>query len=161
MTTGHYGKTKYQSLSFLQDAILFFVNYLSFMEHNKKVFHFFLHLYNDHRFALVYPYLKVVDIPSSCIFFYLDQDLSFEPYDVHDQFCEPHVIKVDITPLEHNIMPSKIQERYKPLRLPNTFHGLPPKNYKYLPKFDGKLDNLTTEKHIEEMKGSILKSSCL
>lgn len=59
------------------------------------------------------------------------------------------MIKVDITPPVSDLIPSKIQEIYRPLRLPNTFYDFPPKHYKYIPKFDGEPENFVAKKHIQ------------
>jgi hypothetical protein len=48
-----------------------------------------------------------------------------------------------------NHVPSKIQERYSPLKLPSILHEFPLKHYKYLPRFDGELDGHSTVKHIQ------------
>jgi hypothetical protein len=37
--------------------------------------------------------------------------------------------------------------RYKPLKLPSILHDLPPKIFKYLPKFNGE-DDVSAEKHM-------------
>jgi hypothetical protein len=110
-------------LSFLQDVILFLINYfLSFPEHIKRIFHCLLYSNEDHKYTLEYPSLKTV-YPSSYIDEH-DQEISFELYDDHDQSCEPQETKNDIIPPVHNIIPSKIQDRYRPLIFPNTLHNL-------------------------------------
>jgi hypothetical protein len=75
-----------------------------------------LHSNDDHKYALVYPSLKVVDEPLSCIT-NPEQDPSSESYDVHDQSCKPHVTKADIFPPVPNPISSKILDRYRPLKL--------------------------------------------
>jgi hypothetical protein len=60
-----------------------------------------------------------------------------------------HETKADILPPIHNPISSKIKERYRPLKLPYVLHDFPTKHYKYLPIFDGELDNLTVEKHLQ------------
>lgn len=114
---GHHGKTRYQSSSFLQDAILCFVNYfLSFPKNIEIKVCVLLYSNEYHRSSLVYHSLQIVDIPSSCIL-YLDQGPSSNLYDVHDQSCEPYEIKVDIRPPLPSLISSNIQERYIPLKL--------------------------------------------
>jgi hypothetical protein len=142
---GHYGKTRYQRLSFLDDILFFGINYLlSFPEHIKRVFHFFLHVNDDHRSTLVDSSLKTVDIPSSCI---VDCDLdSSEPYDVQGQSCEPNETKVGLIPPVLNPYLLSSWTDIDLLNCPPILHSFPPKHYKYLPMFDG--ENLTTEKHI-------------
>jgi hypothetical protein len=126
---GHFGKNRYQRFSFLHDILFFFTSYLLyFPEHIKRVFHLFLHLNDDHRSTIVYPSLKIVYIHPPWTFD-LEQDPSFESYDVHDQSCEPHEIKDKIIPHVLKPQPSNIQDRYRPLKLPHILH--------YLPKFDG------------------------
>ena len=38
---------------------------------------------------------------------------------------------------------------YRPLKLPSILHDFPQKHYKYIPKFSGELDNISTDKHME------------
>jgi hypothetical protein len=45
--------------------------------------------------------------------------------------------------------PSKTQHRHRPLKLPHILHDFPLKHYEYLPMFDGELDAITVEKHIQ------------
>lgn len=45
-----------------------------------------------------------------------------------------------------------MQERYKPLRLPVILHDFHPKYYKYLPVFDGEVENITTERHLQSFE---------
>jgi len=142
---GHYGKTRYQRLSFLDDILFFSINcLLYFPEHIKILFHYFLHVNDDHISSLVDSSLKIVDIPSSCI---ANCDLnSSEPYDVQGQSCEPNETKNILIPFMLNHVHSKFLDRYRPIKLPPILHSFPPKHYKYLPMFAG--DNLTAEKHI-------------
>jgi hypothetical protein len=62
---------------------------------------------------------------------------------------EPYEMKADTRPLVHNLKPSKIQDRYRPLQFPHVLHDFPMNHYKYLPRFDGELDKISVEKHIE------------
>jgi hypothetical protein len=107
-------------------------------------FFFILHSNDDHENPpLVYPFLEVVHISPHCITDF-DQNIPSEPCDDHSQVDEPHEIKADISPHVLDPTPSKIQQRYKPLKLPHILHNFPPKHYKYLPVFDGKTDTLTS-----------------
>jgi hypothetical protein len=54
-----------------------------------------------------------------------------------------------------NHAPYNIQERYKPLRFPSTLHDFPPKDYKYLPRFDGEIDKIYAKKHMETFENFI------
>ena len=38
---------------------------------------------------------------------------------------------------------------YRPLKLPSILHDFPQKHYKYIPKFSGELDKISTDKHME------------
>jgi hypothetical protein len=71
------------------------------------------------------------------------------PCDDHDQVDELHEAKADISP--HVLAPtsSKTQHRYTPLKLPQVLHNFPPKYYEYLLVFDGELDGISAEKHIQ------------
>jgi hypothetical protein len=147
------GENKYLKLSFFQDIIFFVINYLlSFPEHAKQIFLYLLHSNDDHEnLALVYPPLKVVHIFPHCITDF-DQNLPSEPCVDHSQVDEPHEIKVDISPHVLDPTPSKIQHRYRPLKLPHILHNFPPKHYKYLPVFDGEPNAITAEKHIQDFE---------
>jgi hypothetical protein len=57
--------------------------------------------------------------------------------------------KAEIVPVVINPTPSKIKERYSPLKLPFILHDFPMKHYKYLHRFDGELDGNSIEKHIQ------------
>jgi hypothetical protein len=92
--------------------------------------------------------LKNVGIPTSCI----DdnhQAPSSELYDVHDHSCELNETKGDLVPSVLNHVPSKIQERYNPLKFPSTLQEFPLKHYKYLPRFNGEIDGHSIEKHVQ------------
>jgi len=105
----------------------------------------------DYESILVYPSLKTVDILSSCTT-KVDHTLFPKSYDVHEHSCEKNEAKASIVPTVLNPAPSKIQERYKPLKLSSILHDFPPKHYKYLPRFDGKLDELSAEKHVQDFE---------
>jgi hypothetical protein len=92
--------------------------------------------------------LKTVDIPPSCITD-IHQAPSSEPYDVPDHSCELNETKADLVCSILNPSPSKIQERYSPLKLPSIIHDFPLKHYKYLPRFDGELDGRSAEKNTQ------------
>jgi hypothetical protein len=147
------GENKYLKLSFFQDIIFFVINYLlSFPEHAKQIFLYLLHSNDDHEnLEIVYPPLKVIHISPQFITDF-DQNLPSEPCDNHNQVDEPHETKADISPLVLDPTPSKIQHRYRPLKLPHILHDFPPKHYKYLPVFDGEPDAITAEKHIQEFE---------
>ena len=145
----HGEKIRYSTVNFLQVILSFLVNYLlSFPEHVKTIFHCLFHSKQDHGFTLIYRSLKTEIMSSSCTF-NSDQDLSFESHDINDQPCEPYDTKVDTLFFPHDSVPYKIQNRYRPLQLPHVLHESPRKHYKYLPRFDGESDNLTTEKHLQ------------
>jgi hypothetical protein len=78
-----------------------------------------------------------------------DQETSFEPYDYLNQSCEPQEVKAIIVPPVYKPQPSKIQDRYRTLKLRHLLHDFPSNHYKYLPKFDGEIANLSAENHIE------------
>jgi hypothetical protein len=144
-----YGKIRYSSLSLVQEVLFCFINiFLSFPEFFKRIFLHLLHSNEAQRSTLVYPSLKTVGIPPSCITD-IHQAPSSEPYDVHDHSCELNETKVELVPSVLNPAPSKIQERYSPLKLPSILHDFPLKHYKYLPRFDGELDGHSAEKHIQ------------
>jgi hypothetical protein len=125
---------------------------LSFPEHDKQIYLYLLHSNDDHEnLALLYPPLKVVHIFPHCITDF-DQNLPFEPCVDHSPIDEPHEIKADISPPVLYPTPSKIQHRYRYLKLPHILHNFPPKHYNYLPMFDGEPNAITTEKHIQDFE---------
>ena len=143
---GQYGKIRYSSLSLVQEVFFCLINiFLSFPKFFKRIF---LHLNEAQRYTLVYPSLQTVGIPPSCITD-IHQAPSYETYDVHDHSCELNETKVELVPSVLNPIPSKIQERYNPLKFPSILHEFPLKHYNYLPRFDGELDGHSTEKHIQ------------
>jgi hypothetical protein len=138
-------RSKYQSVNFFQDILLIFINYfVSFPELIKLIFHFFLHLHDDHKSAFVYSCFKYA-YPYSCIV-----DLEQDPIDDHIQSDEPQEIKDDISLFVYSLIPSKILDRYRPLKFPSVLHDFPAKHYKYLPMFDGEPDTLMDEKHVQD-----------
>jgi hypothetical protein len=144
-----YGKIRYSSLSLVQEVLFCFINiFLSFPEFFKRIFLHLLCSNESQRSTLVYPSLQTVGIPPSCITD-IHQAPSSEPYDVHDHSCELNETKAELVPSVLNPAPSKIQERYSPLKLPSILHDFPLKHYKYLPRFDGELDGHSAEKHIQ------------
>jgi len=146
------GNTRYTRLSFLQEGILCFINiFFSFLDFFKRIFLYLLHSNEDHKTTFVYPSLKSVDTIYSCIVD-PEQDPCTESYDDHIQSFEPHETKADIPSPILNHMPSKIPERYKCLKLPSILHDFPPKHHKYLPKFDGDLDTLKAQKHVQDFE---------
>jgi len=147
------GENKYLKLFFVQDIIFFSIKYLwSFPEHAKQYFLYPLHSCDDHvNLAIVYPPLKVVHISPQFVTNF-DQNFLYEPCDDHSQFDEPHETKDDISPHVLDPTPSNIQHRYRTLKLPHILHDFPPKNYKYLPMFDGEPNVIKFEKHIQDFK---------
>jgi hypothetical protein len=144
-----YGKIRYSSLSLVQEVLSCFINiFLSFPKFFKRIFLHLLHSNESQRYTLVYPSLQTIGIPPSCIT-NIHQAPSSESYDVHDNSCEINETKAEIVPSVLNHVPSKIQERYIPLKLPFILHDFPLKHYKYLPRFDGELDGHSAEKHIQ------------
>ena len=125
------GENKYLKLSFFQDIIFFVIHYLlSFPEHANKVFPYLIHSNNDHeKLEVIYPPLKFIHTPPQFITNF-DQNLPSEPYDNHNQVDKPHETKADISPPVLDPTPSKIQQRYRPLKLLHILHNFPPKNYK-------------------------------
>ena len=106
----------------------------------------------DHDSTFVYSSLQSVHItsPSHHIDVDHDQDTSSELHDNLEQSCRFSVSKTDILPSPSlNPIPSKLQEIYKPLRLPYILHDFPLKHYKKLPAFDGTIENFSAEKHVQ------------
>jgi hypothetical protein len=91
--------------------------------------------------------LQTVGIPP-CISD-IHQAPSSKPYGVHDHSCELNETKAELVPFVLNHVPSKIQERYNPLKFPSILHDFPLKHYNYLPRFNGELDGCSVEKHIQ------------
>jgi len=153
---GMYDTIKYSSWSFPQKILFCFVNItLLFLEFFNF---FFLHLLSllpsneDHDSTFVYSSLQSVHIPSPSHHIAVDhdQDTSSELHDNLEQSCRFFVSKTDILPSPSlNPVPSKLQERYKPLRLPYILHDFPLKHYKKLPAFDGTIENFSAEKHVQ------------
>jgi hypothetical protein len=152
---GHYMKNRYQSLNFLQDIILFFINcLLSFPKHVKIIFLYLLYSNDDHKSTFVYPSFKAVNTTLSCIID-LDEIPSFKSCDDYIQFDKPQEIKANISPFVHSLISSKIPDRCGPLKLPLILHDSPPKHYKYLPMFDGELEKFSAQNNIQAFEYSI------
>jgi hypothetical protein len=144
-----YGKIRYSSLSLVQEVLFYVINiFLSFPKFFKIIFLHLLHSNEPQRSTLVYPSLKTVGTPPSCIAD-IHQAPSSEPYDVHDHYFELNETKDELVPSILNHVPSNIQERYNPLKFLSILHDFPMKHYKYLPRFDRELDGNSTEKHIQ------------
>jgi hypothetical protein len=143
-------ENKYLNLDFFQGILLFVVSCLwSFLEHVKQFFLYLLHSNDDYEnLAIVYPPLKFVHTYPHRITDF-DKKIPSKPCDDHNQFDEPHETKYDISPLLLDPTPSKIQHKYIPLKLPQFLHDFPPEHYEYLPVFDGELDVISAEKHIQ------------
>jgi hypothetical protein len=122
---------------------------LSFSEFFKRIFLHLFHSNEAQRSSLIYPPWKTIGIPPSSCITDIHQAPSSEPYDVHDHSCELNETKSELVPYVLNPTPSKIQERYSPLKFPSILHDFPLKHYKYLPQFDGELDGKSAEKHIQ------------
>jgi hypothetical protein len=141
---------RYLKWDSFQGILLFVINCLwSFHENTRRVFLYLLH-YNDdlENLEIVCPPLKVVHAyPHSITNF--DKKNSSGLCDDHDQVDEPHEAKADISPPVLAPMSSKTQHRYTPLKLPQVLHDFPPKYYEYLHVFDGEIDGISAEKHIQ------------
>jgi hypothetical protein len=133
-----YGKIMYSSLSLVQEVLFCLINiFLSFPDFFKRIF---LHLNEAQKYTLVYLSFQTVGIPLYSCITDIHQDPSSKPYDVHDHSFELNETKVDLVPFVLNPTPSKIQERYIPLKFPSILHDFPLKHYKYHPRFNGELD---------------------
>jgi hypothetical protein len=144
-----YGKIRYLRFSLVQEVLFFFINtFLSFPKFFKRIFLHLLCSNESQRSTLVYPSFQTVGIPPSCIAD-IHQVPSSEPCDVHDHSYELNETKVDLVPFVLNIVPSNIQERYNPLKLPSILHEFTLKHYKSVPRFNGELDGHLAEKHIQ------------
>ena len=82
---------------------------------------------------------------------YIDfyQDLLSKPHDLKYHPYGPHDTTTDNTSIPHSSVSSNIQNWCIPLHLPHVLHAFPTNHYKYLPRFDGEFDDLTTEKHLQ------------
>ena len=127
----------------------FFLNILlSIPKLFKTNFHYALHSEQSYEFTPVYPSLRTKSFPSPCTFDF-DRDLSFEPYDLKGHSCKPHETTTNSTSIPHSSVSSYIPNRYRPLYLPHILHNFPTKHYKFLPKFDGEIKNLTYENNLQ------------
>jgi hypothetical protein len=145
-----YEKIRYSSLSLVQEVLFCFINiFLSFPDFFKRMFLHLLHSNEAQISTLVYPPWKTVGIPPPSCITDIHQAPSSEPYDVHDHSCELNETKAKFVPFVLNPTPSKIQERYIPLKFPSILHDFPLKHYKYLPRFDGELYGKSAEKNIQ------------
>jgi len=98
----------------------------------------------------VYPSLRAESIYSYCTFDF-DQDLSFEPQKNNDHPCEPHDTTLMLHPF-HIAMFLPISKTAIDHFTYLMFFMFPTNHYKYLPRFDGKYDNLTIEKHLQSFE---------
>jgi hypothetical protein len=146
-------ENKYLKLDIFQGILLFVISCLwSFPERSRQIFVHLLHANNDHdNTEIAYPPLKIIQIYPQFITDF-DQNFPSEPCDDHNQVDEPHETKVDISPPIIDPTLSKIQHRYRHLKLPHILHDFPPKHYKYLPVFDGEPNAITVEKHIQDFE---------
>jgi hypothetical protein len=147
---GHHGRKKVPKVEFFprHNFFLLLITFCPFMNMLNK---FFFTCYDHDNFSLVYPPLKFVHISPHCITDF-DQNIPSDPCDYHGQVDEPYEIKVDISHPLLDPTPSKIQQRYKPLKLPHILHNFPPNHYKYLPVFDAEPNTITAEKHIQDFE---------
>jgi len=104
----------------------------------------------DSPLKFIYLSFEDVNTSHSCITD-LDESPWLKSYDVHDQSDEPKEIKVDTITSIPNLISTKTQEIFIPLKLPLVLHDFPPKNYKY-PMFDGEIDTLIVEKHVQSFE---------
>ena len=145
---GKYGKIRHSSWNFIQDIMIFVINYFfSFPETVKKALQSVLYSRKDPRPAFDSFPLNIVNTKYSHAFD-LDQDPSSKSYDDRLQTDEPKETKTDSTTFVYTPIPCKIPYRYKPLVLPSILHYFPTNYYKYLPKFDGEYGSITAKKNI-------------
>ena len=145
----HDQRIRYSSFIFLQDVLSFFINLLlSIPKSIRTFFQYALPPKQNHEFTLEYPSLRIESPLSQCTFD-LDRNLSFETHDLKDHPCEPHGTSMDNTYIPPSFVSSTTPNRYIPLHLPLIIHDFPTKRYKYLPKFDGEIKNLTAEKNLQ------------
>ena len=111
----------------------------------KKIFQCILYFREDLIFVFNYFHLKIVNTNSPNLF----EKLSFESYDDNFPIKKPQIIKANLTIPVHIPVPRKVADRYNPLILPPILHDFPDNYYKFLPRFDGENNNITTEKHIQ------------
>jgi hypothetical protein len=167
---------RYQITNFVQDILDMLIGPLIlFLIHLKKVLCYLIHS-EYHKLetsslslekeTLVSSYFSQVDklsslVPSdeplTLIYFeiFIEQKIQIPILLKHSQ--SPKLVENETyksTLIDNNIpskQPRKIYpwdiKRYKPLNFPFVLHDLPPKNFKYLPKFNGE-DNISAKKHM-------------
>jgi hypothetical protein len=108
-----------------------------------------VHSNDDHEYiVIIYPPPKFVHAYPHHI---TDVDKKFPsgPFDDQNQVDKSHETRVDISSPALDPTPSKVQHRYKPLKVSHILHDFPPNHYEYLPMFDGEPDTISAENHIQ------------
>ena len=59
---------------------------------------------------------------------------------------------MDNTSIPPRFISSTIPNWYKPIHLPLILHDFLAKHYTYLPKFDGEIENLMVENHLQDFE---------
>jgi hypothetical protein len=138
-------ENKCSKWDFFQIILLFVIICLwSFLENARQFLLFLLHANNDHdNLEKIYPPLKITRTSPQFIT-HFDTKSSSGPRDDHNQVDERHISIPALDPTT-----SKIQHRYRPLKLPHILHNFPLKHYEYLPMFDVEPDSISIEKHIQ------------
>ena len=145
---GSYTKFRYLKWNGIQDLICFLVNYFfAGLEAILKVFQSLL--YEKGHQNLHSTYSKSVNVE-----FPFDPGLLTFPTSYVDslQSDEPKEKKTDPTALVHTPTPCKIPDRYKPLVLPSVLHAFPANYDLYLPRFDGKCNNVNAKQHVQNVE---------
>jgi hypothetical protein len=96
---------------------------------------------------VVYHSFEAVNKSPFCI-----SDPEQDIKDNHSQSSEPLDNKADISSHVPDSTLTKITRRYKRLKLPSILHYFPANNYRHIPMFDGELEKISTEKHVQNFE---------
>ena len=140
---------RYLRFIFLQNILYFHVN-ISFSFHKfvRIIYHGLFQPKKSHEFTLVYPSQQMESISLSCPYDFILEPPPKTP-GIKRQHDEPRdVVSKSMSFPQGSVAPNA-QIRYMPFWRPRILHDFPAKHYKYLPWFDGELEGLTAEKHLQ------------
>ena len=145
-------KTRYLIFSFLHNVFDFHVNSFSFSPNFVRIiYHGLFQPKKIHEFTPVYPSQQIESISPSCPYdFILDPPPNTPDIKRQDDGPRDFISKIIYFP-QGSVAPNT-QSRYMPFQWPQILHDFLAKHYKYLPRFDGELEGLIAEKHLQDFE---------
>ena len=140
---------RYLLFSFLQNVFDFHVNIsLYFPKFVRIIYHGLFQPKKSHEVTRVYPSQQTENISPSYPYDFILYPPPDTPY-IKRQHDGPRDVISNSMSFPQGFVSPNTQSRYMPFWLPQILHHFPAKHYKYLPRFDGELEGLTTEKHLQ------------